>query len=90
MLALLVVLVLSPVGTSVHALEHQHHQLDECCSVCLVGAQLETGAAPAKPIYPSTLPAAAIAPQLALLGGTASARCYPARAPPFLLLTHCP
>ena len=83
MLALLLVLVLSPVGTSVHALEHQHHQLDEDCSVCLVGAQLETGAVPAKPVYPSTLPAAAIAPEGALLGGTVSVRCYPARAPPF-------
>ena len=82
MLALLVVLVLSPVGTSVLALEHQHHQIDEDCSVCLIGAQLESAAVPANPIYRPTLPAAAIAPNRALLGGTVSVRCHPARAPP--------
>ena len=83
MLALLVVLVLSQVATSVHALEHQHHEQDEDCSLCLVGAQVEGGAVPAKPIYPSTLPAAAIAPRHALPGSTVSVRCHPARAPPY-------
>ena len=82
MLALLVVLVLSPVGTSVLPLEHQHHPLDEDCSLCLIGAQLETGAVPANPIYRPTSPAAAIAPKRALLNRTVSVRCYPARAPP--------
>ena len=62
-LTLVLVLVLSTMEASVHALEHQHHELIKDCSLCLVGTQLESAVAPSNPLARPMSLAADIAPR---------------------------
>ena len=84
MLALLIVLVFTHVEVNVHALDHDLHDHDENCTLCLVGVQLDSAALTAPPLIQPAPQSDTLNPGCVCLADIIIPLCcYQARAPPF-------